>query len=102
MKVGILGSGDVAKALGTGFLKHGHEVMLGTRTPSKLVDWAAQNAGGRVGGFTETAKFGEVVALAVKGTVASAVLRECGATDVTLSAWEWQWCAPSRSVTARK
>ena len=30
------------------------------------------------------------------------VLRECGASDVTLSAWEWQWCAPSRSATARK
>lgn len=24
MKVGILGSGDVAKTLGSGFLKHGH------------------------------------------------------------------------------
>jgi hypothetical protein len=24
MKIGVLGSGDVAKALGGGFLKHGH------------------------------------------------------------------------------
>ena len=31
MNVGILGSGDVAKALAAGFLKHGHDVMLGTR-----------------------------------------------------------------------
>ena len=31
MKVGVLGSGEVAKVLASGFLKHGHEVMMGTR-----------------------------------------------------------------------
>ena len=46
MKVGVLGSGDVAKTLASGFLKHGHQVMLGSRTPEKLKDWAADNAGG--------------------------------------------------------
>jgi len=30
------------------------------------------------------------------------VLRECGAQDVTLSAWIFLWCRPSRSVAARK
>ena len=40
MKIGILGSGDVAKALAEGFLQHGHEIKLGTRTPDKLADWA--------------------------------------------------------------
>jgi SAM-dependent methyltransferase len=30
------------------------------------------------------------------------VLRECGAQDVTLSAWTFLWCRPSRSVAARK
>ena len=44
MKIGVLGSGDVAKALGAGFLKHGHEVMLGTRNASKLAGWAAERA----------------------------------------------------------
>jgi hypothetical protein len=38
MNIGILGSGDVAKALGAGFLKHGHAVMLGTRNAEKLAD----------------------------------------------------------------
>ncbi len=37
MKIGILGSGDVAKALAGGFLRYGHDVMLGTRSPDKLV-----------------------------------------------------------------
>ena len=79
MKIGILGSGVVSQTLGAGFLKHGHEVMLGTREASKLADWAAKNPGAKIGSFAETASFGEVVVLAVKGTVASEALRQAGA-----------------------
>ena len=82
MKIGILGSGDVAKALGTGFLKHGHEVTLGTRSASKLADWTKQNPKARVAGFAETAKFGDLVVLAVKGTVALEALRVAGAANL--------------------
>jgi predicted dinucleotide-binding enzyme len=71
MKIGVLGSGDVAKALAAGFLKHGHDLMLGTRDPGKLADWAAQHRATKVGTFADAAKFGEVVVLAVKGTVAA-------------------------------
>ena len=83
MKVGILGSGDVAKTLASGFLKHDHEVMLGTRDSAKLADWAKQNARGRVGSFAEAAKFGELVVLAVKGTAAAEALRGAGASNLT-------------------
>ena len=83
MKVGIIGSGVVAQALGDGFLKHGHEVMLGTRDAAKLADWAAKNPTARVGGVAETAKFGELVVLAVKGTVAADVLRAAGAANLS-------------------
>jgi predicted dinucleotide-binding enzyme len=75
MKVGVLGSGVVATTLASGFLKHGHEAMLGTRSPAKLADWKKHNARGRVGSFAEAAKFGELVVLAVKGTVAAEALR---------------------------
>ncbi len=75
MKIGILGSGDVAKALAAGFLKYGHDVKLGTRTPDKLADWAKKNPKAGVASFSETAKFGEVVILAVKGTAAMDALR---------------------------
>jgi 8-hydroxy-5-deazaflavin:NADPH oxidoreductase len=51
MKVGALGSGDVAKVLGVGFLKHSHDVMIGAREPAKLADWTSQNPKGLVGGF---------------------------------------------------
>ncbi len=83
MKVGILGSGEVAKTLAGGFLKHGHETMLGTRDTSKLSDWAKQNAKGRVGSFSDAAEFGEVVVLAVKGAVATEALRLAGAENLT-------------------
>jgi predicted dinucleotide-binding enzyme len=75
MKVGILGSGEVARALGSGFLRHGHDVMLGTRQPSKLETWAAQNPGGQVGSFDAAAGFGTLVVLAVRGSVAADALR---------------------------
>ena len=38
MKIGLLGSGVVATTLGAGFLKHGHDVTLGTRDPAKLAE----------------------------------------------------------------
>ncbi len=82
MKVGVLGSGDVAKVLASGFLKHGHDVMMGTRTASKLTGWANQNPKGAVSGFADAAKFGDVVVLAVKGTVASEALRAAGAANL--------------------
>ncbi len=83
MRIGILGSGDVAKALAIGFLKHGHEVTLGTRTIAKLADWAKTNPRGRVASFTDTARFGEVVVLAVKGTAAMDALQAAGHTNLS-------------------
>jgi hypothetical protein len=82
MKIGIIGSGGVAKTLGTGLLKHGHEVMLGTRSIEKLADWTKQNPQGRSGSVADAAKFGEVILLAAKGTAASEVLRSAGAANL--------------------
>jgi len=79
MKIGIIGSGDVAKTLGSGFLQHGHAVMLGSRDSSKLSDWAKLNPQGRIGTFVDTAKFAELVVLAVKGSVAAEAVRAAGA-----------------------
>ena len=82
MKVGILGSGDVAKVLAGGFLKHGHEVLMGTRSPAKLADWAKQNPKGRIGSFAEAANFADLAVLAVKGTVAADALRTAGPANL--------------------
>jgi predicted dinucleotide-binding enzyme len=82
MKIGVLGSGDVAKALAGGFLKHGHQVMMGTRTPDKLAGWAAQNSGASIGSFADAAAFGELIVMAVKGKVAADALRLAGAQNL--------------------
>ncbi len=78
MKIGIIGSGDVAKALGIGFLKHGHDVVLGTREPAKLADWVKQNPKGRVAGPAEAANFAELAVIAVKGTAAVDAVKAAG------------------------
>lgn len=82
MRIGVLGSGVVAKALGSGFLKHGHAVTMGTRSPAKLEDWAKQNANSIVGSFADAAEFGELVVLAVKGTAALDALRAATAANL--------------------
>ena len=56
------------RRLAGGFLKHGHQVMLGTRDAGKLKDFVAQHRGAQTGSFADAAKFGELVVLAVKGT----------------------------------
>lgn len=78
MKIGVLGSGDVAKVLAAGLMKHGHAVKIGSRTPAKLADWSAQNPGGSTGTFADAAQFGELVVLAVKGKVAAEALSLAG------------------------
>jgi len=82
MKVGILGSGAVAQTLAGGFLRHGHAVTLGTRTPAKLSDWRARNPQARVEGFAQAAASGELVVLAVKGGAAADALRLAGAANL--------------------
>ena len=78
-RIGVLGSGEVGEALADGLLKHGYEVMRGTREPAKLAAWKGR-AGGKasVGTFADTARFGEAVILAVKGTGAEAAVDLCG------------------------
>ena len=82
MKIGILGSGSVAKTLAAGFIKHGHEVMLGTRDAAKLADFAKATPKVKIGSFADAAKFGEVLVLAVKGTVAESALQLAGAANL--------------------
>lgn len=81
MKVGILGSTQVAQSLGNGFLALGHEVMLGSRqggNPS-AIQWA-QRAGAKAdaGTFMQAADFGEMVVLATLGTATSHAIEMAG------------------------
>lgn len=79
MKIGILGSGEVGKTLASGFIKHGHQVKIGTSNKEKLNEWL-KNSGpdASVGSFEDAAEFGELLVLAVKGTAALTVLEKAG------------------------
>lgn len=84
-KIGVLGSGTVGRTLAGGFLKHGYEVMLGTRDPDKdeVLAWLAANPGSKAGTFRETVVFGEIVVLAVLGRAVEEVLDQAGPDHLT-------------------
>jgi 8-hydroxy-5-deazaflavin:NADPH oxidoreductase len=69
MRVGVLGSGDVGKALARGFIGLGHDVKIGTREPAKLAEFVEQTGPhASAGTFEEAARFGDLVVLATLGT----------------------------------
>ncbi|MGD0583971.1 MAG: NAD(P)-binding domain-containing protein [Bacteroidales bacterium] len=72
-KIGIIGSGIVGKVLATGFHKHGYQVMLGSGDKSKREQFKKET-GIQTGTFNETAAFGDIVLIAVKGDVAEKVM----------------------------
>jgi len=80
MRVGILGSGVVGQVLGAGFLRHGHQVMLGTRDPNKeeVRKWLRDNPDGSTGTFQQAAQFAELVVLATLGRAAESAIDLAG------------------------
>jgi len=82
MKIGFIGSGIVSQTLGSGFLQHGHEVLIGSRTPDKLADWKSKNPSAFTGTFEDAAAFADLLVLAVKGHAASNALRLAGASNL--------------------
>ena len=80
MKIGILGSGIVGRVLGNAFIAEGNDVMLGTRDVLKadVVQWLSKNPGANAGSFEETAKFGDIIVLAMGGEVAEEVIKMSG------------------------
>jgi 8-hydroxy-5-deazaflavin:NADPH oxidoreductase len=80
MKVGVLGSGVVGQTLAAGFLKHGHQVVVGTRDPAdeKLKSWQAKTVGVKVAAFSEAAQFGELLVVSVLASAIDDVVRLAG------------------------
>lgn len=78
-RIGVIGSGVVGQTLAGGFVKHGFEVMIGSREPEKVREWATK-AGplAKAGTVQEAARFGEIVVLAVKGTAGEDTVRLAG------------------------
>lgn len=81
--IGVIGSGVVGQTLANGFLKHGYDVTIGTNDSGKRDALKAKTNGkASVGSFEETAKFGEIVVLAVKGTAAEAAVKSAGVANL--------------------
>lgn len=84
MKVGILGTGDVGRSLGTGFARLGHEVKMGARTAGheKAMAWASENgAKTSQGTFAEAATFGDLLVMATLGSANLEVVGQAGAEN---------------------
>lgn len=84
LKIGVLGSGDVGTVLANGFLKYGYDVMRGSRDAGKLKDWYENDDGSqtlhkKIGNYSETAQWADLIVLAVKGSVAEQVIQDIGA-----------------------
>jgi 8-hydroxy-5-deazaflavin:NADPH oxidoreductase len=85
MRIGIIGTGTLAEALGTGWVRAGHEVVVGGRSPDK-----AQALADRLGGATralppqEVANGRDAVLLAVAWAGVEDALRSAGAPDGAL------------------
>lgn len=81
MKVGILGSGEVGRALADGFVSRGHEVKLGAREAAneKTTGWAARHGKtASAGTFRDAAAFGEIVVVATLWSGTESALRLAG------------------------
>jgi predicted dinucleotide-binding enzyme len=81
MRVGVLGTGDVGRALAKAFVRLGHDVKVGSRTATneKALAWAKEvGPKGSVGTFTDAASFGEIAVLATLGVATEAIVKEVG------------------------
>lgn len=75
LRIGVLGSGQVAQVLAQGFAAEGHSVRIGSRDAAKLAEFS-QKSGVGAGTFAQVAAESDVVILAVKGTASETVVGE--------------------------
>lgn len=79
MKYGVFGTGMVGLAIANRLAELGHEVMIGTREPSKSGDkLKSKNVAVKVGTFSESAAFGDVLFNATNGTGSLEALKLAG------------------------
>ena len=86
MKIGVLGTGSVGKTIGTKLVELGHEVTMGSRSPTNehAAEWVASaGAGASQGTFADAAAFGEVVFNCTAGTVSLEALGAAGGENLS-------------------
>lgn len=75
MRIGLLGTGNVARALAQGWRAAGHDTLLGSRAPKERTD-----LGLPVADLSETTAHAEVLVNATPGNVSVQLLRSIGAS----------------------
>jgi len=85
MRIGILGTGTLAEGLGIGWVRAGHELVVGGRSPAKA-HALAQRLGGATRAVTprEAVTERDAVLLAVLWDGVENILRSAGAAEGTL------------------
>ena len=81
MRIGIIGSGNGGGSLANGFVRHGHDVMLGTRDatkPAVLEFVEASDGRGRAGTYAEAARYGDIVITAYPGSLVEETVAAIG------------------------
>ena len=82
MKIGLLGAGRMAGALGARFAEQGHQICVGARDRDKALALAARIGwGANAGSLREAADFGDTLLLAVKRPAIAEVLAASGAEE---------------------
>jgi predicted dinucleotide-binding enzyme len=94
MRIGILGTGTVGRALAEGFVRTGHDVFLGTREvhaatirpleghPSSMAEWLAANPTIALVDLPSAAESAEVVVNATRGHASLESLAAAGALNL--------------------
>ena len=80
-KIAIIGSAVVGQTLAGGFKKHGYDVRIGSRTPTKLSDFSSKS-GIAAGTFSEVASWADAAVLAVSGKAAEEAIRAAGESNL--------------------
>ena len=65
MRIGFLGTGNVASQLALGLSKAGHGVKFGSRNPNETRERIVKLGVGSVGSHSEASEFGEIMILAI-------------------------------------
>lgn len=97
MKIGIFGTGVVARAIGASLIDAGQEVMFGTRDVNQTLartepdryggppfgEWIKQLPQAKLGTFSEAAGHGEILVNATAGVASLAVLELAGQENLS-------------------
>lgn len=87
MRIAVLGTGQVGRALAGGFARLGHEVVVGTRDAAATTSreeyaaWAAAHPDVGTVGFAEAASGADVVVNAAGGDVSLGILQDAAPAD---------------------